>query len=536
MPTLGAYKGRVVTMDAADTVVINGIVYVKDNSIVAITKVGEAVPAGFAGVPVTDTGGTIYPGLIELHNHLSYDALRLWQVPKLYTNRDDWARHPDYRKLISGPMNVLGKTPGYPEAIVRYVECKCLMGGVTTSQGIALFSNAGITRYYRGLVRNVETANGPAMPASDAKIADVIAQDAAQFLAHLKKSSCLLLHLSEGTDTRAHSHFDALKLANGEVAITNALAGIHCVALKQADFKLLKHYGGSMIWSPLSNLLLYGQTADVKAAKQEGVLMGIGSDWSPSGSKNLLGELKVAHIYSKAANDIFSDLEIVAMATRNAAKILKWDKAVGSLEATKRADMIVVNGQGGDPYQHLLTAKESDIELVMIDGIPRYGLSGYMSAIKDPLEVWKVAGKNRQLNICGSDVDPVVDKLSLHAATHRLTTGLANLPQLAADLEKPKPAIHAMAKAEPRWFLQLEHEEPPGVSLRPRFAAKADERPAKIGPMLAAAAAALPLSQILVPLKLDPLTVAEDPDFLSEINKQANLPDSIRNGLRTLYV
>jgi len=39
---------------------------------------GAPAPAGFTGVPVVDTGGTIFPGLIELHNHLSYNALPPW--------------------------------------------------------------------------------------------------------------------------------------------------------------------------------------------------------------------------------------------------------------------------------------------------------------------------------------------------------------------------------------------------------------------------------------------------------------------------
>src|SRR6185295_2451457 len=103
-----------------------------------------------------------------LHNHLSYNALGLWSpVPKLYTDRGQWPKHPDYRRLISGPMTVLGE---YRDAkgnaallapLVRYVEYKCLLGGVTTSQGIMLNSNAGVRRYYRGIVRNVEQTDDP---------------------------------------------------------------------------------------------------------------------------------------------------------------------------------------------------------------------------------------------------------------------------------------------------------------------------------------------------------------------------------------
>ena len=53
-------------------------------------------------------------------------------------------------------MTVLGKTLGLPQAVVRYVECKCLVAGVTTSQGVALYSNNGIQKFYRGNIRNVE--------------------------------------------------------------------------------------------------------------------------------------------------------------------------------------------------------------------------------------------------------------------------------------------------------------------------------------------------------------------------------------------
>src|SRR5215467_4810114 len=146
-------RGRIVTMDKNCTVIDDGIVYINKGSIVAVKKASVAAPAGFASAPVVNTDGTIFPGLIELHNHLSYNILKLWQVPEKYKNRDTWAGTDEYRKIISGPMNVLGKTPGYVEAIVRYVECKCLLGGVTTSQGIALFSNNGIQKYYRGIVR-----------------------------------------------------------------------------------------------------------------------------------------------------------------------------------------------------------------------------------------------------------------------------------------------------------------------------------------------------------------------------------------------
>src|SRR3546814_19434204 len=85
-----------------------------------------------------------------------------------------------------------------------------------------------------------------------------------------------------------------------------------------------------------------------------GRTIGRGSDWSPSGSKNLLGELKAAHACNRAAGEPFSAREIVAMATRNAAKLLKWEQGVGSLQAGQRADPIVVRSQVRAPSTQLI--------------------------------------------------------------------------------------------------------------------------------------------------------------------------------------
>lgn len=529
-----ALKGRVVTMDADNRVRANAVVYLKGNRIAAIGDAGDPPPAGFEDVDVLNSRGTLYPGLIDLHNHLSYDALPLWNVPKQYVNRDDWGRHPDYRRLISGPMNVLGQTAGYPEAIARFAECKSLLGGVTTSQGIALFSNTGIRRYYHGLLRNVEISDGPDLPAADARIGDVKADSASKFLAHLKKCSCLLLHLSEGTDDRAHKHFRTLSLPDGQVAITEALAGIHCVALKRKDFKLLARHGGSMVWSPLSNMLLYGRTADIAAAQAQGVTIGLGSDWSPSGSKSLLGELKAAYAYSQTNGKPLSARDIVAMATRNAAKILKWDQGLGSLESGKRADLIVVRGATGDPYLRLIMAKESELSLVMIDGVRRCGLPSLMPDDAAHLEDWKVAGSKRKLDLKIPDSLVSASRLGLRQAVDRLRAGLKDLHTLAQALEQPRPVRRTAGKAKPRWFLELEHEEPPGLSLRTRFRSEPDA-PKKISAMLAPSAAATPLSKLLRPLTLDPLTVVDDHSFVARLVAQANLPATFKTALRNLY-
>src|SRR4029453_8080197 len=150
------------------------------------------------------------------------------------------------------------------------------------------------------IVRNVEQTDDPDLPECSTRIADVEARDAGKFLTRLLRGTTILLHLSEGTDERARAHFQALQIGD-RWAITHALGGIHCCGLCDTDYATLAQNGGSMVWSPFSNLLLYGRTADIARARREGVVIALGSDWSPSGSRNLLGELKVARLASDEA-------------------------------------------------------------------------------------------------------------------------------------------------------------------------------------------------------------------------------------------
>jgi cytosine/adenosine deaminase-related metal-dependent hydrolase len=535
--------GRVVTMvdppppDAPNGVLDRGGVYIRGNSIEAVLPdplpAGVAVPAGFENAERIDTQGTLYPGLIELHNHLSYDVLRLWNVPQQYVNRDKWSKGDVYRGSITGPMKILGSTPGLGEAVVRWVEAKCLLAGTTTSQGIALAGDAGIQPLYFGTIRNVEETKDPALHDAATRIADVVATDVGKFEKRLQGSTCLLLHLAEGqrSDPDAHEHFEALHVAGDDWAISDRLAGIHCVALQPADFTTMADRKGSMVWSPMSNLLLYGETADVASAKAAGVRIGIGSDWSPSGSKNLLFELRAARVVADVlAPGVFSDRDLIAMATTTAADILGWKK-IGRLAADQRADVLVVSGKSHEAHQHLFTRSETDVQLVVIDGIPRVGTTSLMGrfAFGGATESVAVGSTTRLLFLEQSGVLQAIADLKLSEARHRLTTALHDLPELAKDLENPI----APAFAKPAVNLFLDHDDVPGVSLRPELPGPDGEPTGRLTPEIAAVAAK-PLSQLVQPLVLDPLTVADDGEFIVTMATERNLPKAIAEGIRAL--
>lgn len=533
-------------MDSNSTVLGDGVVWIADAAIAAITKAGDSAPDGFDGIAPVVTGGTVLPGLIELHNHVAYNVLPLWQVPQHYTNRDTWGNSAAYHQLVTAPMKTIGEATELLPALVRYVECKALVGGVTTTQGIALFSAPGVRRYYRGIVRNVEETGDPQLPEAGSRIADVDASNPQAFLTEIEQRKCFLLHLSEGTDEAAHKHFEALQLAGGQWAIAPPLAGIHCVALHPADFGVMAGHGASMVWSPFSNLLLYGQTADVASALTAGSAgapfkIGLGSDWSPTGSKSLFGELKVARVYSQNNGNPFSDEELVRLATLHGAEILGWDRELGSLEPGKRADLIVVAGQNAAaPVTPLFQGDERTIQLVAINGTPRYGTPALMVTDGPGLETLTVGGEQRVLYLTQATEDPDVAALGFGAAKAALENALSNLKAIRLEQEAAAPraaapdalaSTPAVEPGHPRLALdEFEHTDftqRPHLRLGGAITGPTD-RATEIPPQV-------PVSSLLAPTHLDALTVADDAGWLDVVTDEQNLPGHLAPGLRALY-
>jgi 5-methylthioadenosine/S-adenosylhomocysteine deaminase len=537
-----ALRGRIVTMaaknpDQQDTIFNDGVIYIKNGLIDTIAPPNAAAPAGFENAPLVNTRGTIYPGLIEMHNHLAYNILPLWTVTRIYTNNGQWRSAEDKRKFISGPMTLLRNAGGYLGAIARYVEAKCLVAGVTTSQGLTLINAGGIEKKFRGIVRNPEAPDHLDLPVAGHRIDDIDSNKPIKpedFLIRLNnQNGCFLLHLSEGIDDVARTHFAALEFPDhSNWAITDTLVGIHSAGLCPEDFPIFKQFDGSMVWSPLSNLMLYGETARIQAAKDNEVLIALGSDWSPSGSKNLLAELKIARTYSNQHGNIFTDVELVRMVTSNPARMLKWDALLGSIEENKLADLLVIGGKQGDPYAKLIAADEMDVRLVTIGGVPRYGSTTLMGRLGQNGEKHKLTkhGHSQEwvLNFVGAP-DSGITTLTLKQAHDRLEAGLAALPN-PPQLEEPVGAAFGDGTPIERFTLVLDNDDLEADASRALGPLTTTE---VIGELLAAAT---DLHDLVKPLVIDELTVAENPEkYVAMLAAEPRLPDSIKSKLKALY-
>lgn len=162
---------------------------------------GQAPPAGFADAPVIDLtagGALILPGLVDLHGHLQYNSLPLWEAVGVpYLHHDRWVdeKHPpDYATTVTWPAKVLGTAA--PQALLTYIGVKALVGGSTSVQG-APRSTRPIDG---GLVRIVDVEKLPA--GRDVVLTAALQQDAEvlrdETAARLDGSRVLIYHVAEG--------------------------------------------------------------------------------------------------------------------------------------------------------------------------------------------------------------------------------------------------------------------------------------------------------------------------------------------------
>lgn len=147
---------------------------------------------------------------------------------------------------------------------------------------------------------------------------------------------------------------------------------IHGIGLTADDWQEAKKSEISLVWSPFSNLLLYGETTDVAAAKAAGINISLGSDWAPSGSKTLLDEVRIAKRYliQKGQDREFTDKDFYEMMTINAAKALKLEDRLGKLIPGYLADIVAVPLKSfkSDPYSTIVNSDSSNIKLVILGG------------------------------------------------------------------------------------------------------------------------------------------------------------------------
>jgi len=160
----------------------------------------------------------------------------------------------------------------------------------------------------------------------------------------------------------------------------------HAVLVGDDEIEILAGTGASVAHCPRSNALLGCGIAPIAALRRAGVPVGLGTD-GPSSALDLDGfaELRAAILLQRAASgdpSALSTADALRLATLGGAEALGRAAEIGSLEAGKRADLVVVRLDDtafwptDDPTAALVLAASGDrVVCTMVDGFVRYGVS-----------------------------------------------------------------------------------------------------------------------------------------------------------------
>ncbi len=386
-------KGNILT---PTTVYTGGQVAVDNTG--HITCVGCDCAAGGETV-LTCPDGVVSPGLINTHDHITFTQnLPYTDTGERYDDRQQWRKG-------NGSHTKITSAGSATTAQVQWGELRFLMGGATSIVG-----SGG----QKGLLRNLDQAanlegltkkavNFDTFPLADSsgtqRTADCNYGGTATTVDSLAAFDAYEPHTSEGIDTFAHNEFlcetsatyDTVAPGVSQNLGISKTSMIHAVGLLSADYALMASNGVGMVWSPRSNITLYGDTARVSIASRLGVNIALGTDWMPSGSMNLLRELKCASSFNtKYLHSYFDAKGLWSMVTSNAAAVTKMDDTIGVLAAGHIADISIFAGHGKD-YQAVIDANPEDVALVMRGGKVLYG---------DDALVGGLATQCDQVNVC----------------------------------------------------------------------------------------------------------------------------------------
>jgi len=428
-----------------------------DGRIAAVTKGKKKGPPGFETAPVVDVGShLVVPGLIDLHSHLAYATLPLWVEPNRvvpFEHHNIWPSRPTYAERVTWPAYAFVEAA--PAELLAYAEVRALVGGTTSIQGSPP-SNKPLDGW---LVRNVEDETFGGQVGHNQVLASTLTLKTEQLGARanrMRQGVSFFYHCAEGRPgSIVTREYDAVHSAG---CLQQGLVAIHTSAVDAAKYAEWSSEPGAIVWSPFSNLWLYGTTTDVAAARARGLNVCIGSDWAPSGTRNVLGELKVASLVNEEKGWGLTPFELVKMITANPGDALAraWRIQAGRLQPGAAGDVAVIVATGSaDPFKTILRATEDGVQLVVIGGRAVYGTPTLMArAGATQTSALKINGKARRLTLTRFD--------DAEASPWSFAEVLARLEEVRAD---PKAAIEearALASAalrsgaQPRLRLALD--------------------------------------------------------------------------------
>jgi len=377
----------------------------------------------------------ISPGLINAHDHITFANNTPKTSPadpnERYEHRHDWRKGSpstaEPASLNRNPHAKISTTGGAKETAVLAAELRFVMSGATSTASSG--GEAGLLRNLDDIALresglNLQPANFDTFPLADSGDS-AIAKDLPLYqqtdntarcaysgrisAATVAKENAYMPHIAEGVDKSANNEMFCQTNESGDAThdiIQPNTAVIHGIAVTPTEAKYMHDKGTILIWSPRSNVSLYGNTASVVMYDQSGVAIALGTDWLPSGSINITRELKCADsLNDKYFAKHFTDKQLWQMVTQHAAMAVGMGHAVGKLQKGYMADVAIFDKNGAaNPYRAVIDSNPEDVVLVMRGGKALFGDTALL--VDDAID-----GKDcEDINVCNKSKKACVKK------------------------------------------------------------------------------------------------------------------------------
>jgi cytosine/adenosine deaminase-related metal-dependent hydrolase len=295
-------------------------------------------------------GRTVYPGLVNAHDHVEMNHYPRTKFRPVYENAHQWGQDFTLR-LDDEPFASLRRLPLDHRCQVGGI--KNLRSGVTT---VAHHNPLHKPLRHRDFVVRVVQHFGWAHSLYFEK-------DVPRTYKATPRGAPWMIHLAEGTDQAAA---DELRQLDSIGCLKSNTVLIHGVGLSESDRQQAILAGAGLVWCPSSNEFLLGTTATVGEFAAAG-LLALGSDSRLTADGDMLDEIRAAHATGQITPE-----KLFCAVTTDAARLLRL-KNVGALVPGYLPDFFVTQRMDEiDPYTALTQLASKDIEAVYVGGVVRY--------------------------------------------------------------------------------------------------------------------------------------------------------------------
>ncbi|MFO7554560.1 MAG: amidohydrolase [Desulfobacterales bacterium] len=400
------HNGTVITMNSDCNIINNGILCTKNDKIVKIEARTSNMPLPEAQNAIDAEGGIIMPGLVNTHTHLPMSLFRgladdlplsRWLNEYIFPAETKHIQPESVRLgalLSCAEMLLSGTTAccdGYffedhVAAAVNEVGMRAVL-----AQGVIDFPAPGVSdpadnvnnalkfiRKWDGLTPLIIPSIFCHSPYTCSKETLKKAKEAADdngvlFQIHVAETKDEYLQVQTKHHTTSINYLDKIGIIDQNTLL------VHAVWLNDSDIEIISKRRAGISHNPESNMKLASGIAPVPALLKVGVTVGLGTDSCASNNDlDLFSEMDTAaklHKVNALDPTLMDAVTVLKMATIGGAKAIGLDKATGSLEIGKQADIIIIDTHKPhlvplyNPVSQIVyAARGSDVRDVIVAG------------------------------------------------------------------------------------------------------------------------------------------------------------------------